>query len=62
MLYGFGDDVAPLPETLELVEDVVLDYATTLLHKVGRPGRCAAMRWGGGSGAGGWEVQVSSAL
>jgi len=35
MLYGFGDDIQPLPETLELVEDIVLDYATTLLHKVG---------------------------
>ncbi|PSC70449.1 transcription initiation factor TFIID subunit 13-like [Micractinium conductrix] len=33
MLYGFGDDLQPLPETLDLVEDVVLDYATTLLHK-----------------------------
>lgn len=33
MMYGFGDDVAPLPETLELVEGIVLDYATTLLHK-----------------------------
>lgn len=35
MLYGFGDDAQPLPETLDLVEGVVLDYVTTLLHKVG---------------------------
>ncbi|KAL4448273.1 hypothetical protein ABPG75_005492 [Micractinium tetrahymenae] len=33
MMYGFGDDIQPLPETLDLVEDIVLDYATTLLHK-----------------------------
>ena len=35
MLYGFGDDLQPLPETLDLMEDIVLDYSTTLLHKVG---------------------------
>lgn len=34
-MYGFGDDICPLPETLDLVEDIVVDYATTLLHKVG---------------------------
>ncbi|PRW45152.1 spermatogenesis-associated 20 [Chlorella sorokiniana] len=33
MMYGFGDDVAPLPETLDLVEDIVLDYAGTLMRK-----------------------------
>ncbi|KAL4421814.1 hypothetical protein ABPG77_001603 [Micractinium sp. CCAP 211/92] len=33
MMYGFGDDIQPLAETLDLVEDIVLDYATTLLHK-----------------------------
>uniref|UniRef100_A0AAD5DV64 Transcription initiation factor TFIID subunit 13 n=1 Tax=Chlorella ohadii TaxID=2649997 RepID=A0AAD5DV64_9CHLO len=33
MMYGFGDDVAPLPETLDLVEDIVLDYASTLMRK-----------------------------
>ena len=35
MMYGFGDDVSPLPETLDLVEDIVLDYAGTLMRKVG---------------------------
>ena len=39
MMYGFGDDVAPLPETLDLVEGIVLDYASTLLHKVGQPSK-----------------------
>lgn len=34
MMYGFGDDVSPLPETLDLVEDIVLDYAGTLMRKV----------------------------
>lgn len=33
MMYGFGDDVSPLPETLDLVEDIVLDYASTLMRK-----------------------------
>jgi hypothetical protein len=33
MMYGFGDDMAPLPDTLDLVEDIVVDYASTLLHK-----------------------------
>jgi hypothetical protein len=42
MMYGFGDDMAPLPDTLDLVEDIVVDYASTLLHKV-----CV---WGGGGG------------
>ena len=37
MLYGFGDDLQPLPETLDLVEDIVLDYSTTILHRVGAP-------------------------
>lgn len=36
MMYGFGDDVSPLPETLDLVEDIVLDYASTLMRKVSR--------------------------
>lgn len=45
MLYGFGDDIAPLPETLDLVEDCVLDYATTLMHKVGA-GWCQGGREG----------------
>ena len=68
MMYGFGDDMAPLPETLDLVEGIVLEYATTLLHKVrccvchacwwiGRGGWAAGERgWGGGqqrSGASG---------
>lgn len=33
MMYGFGDDIQPLQETLDLVEDIVLGYANTLLHK-----------------------------
>ncbi|CAA3007590.1 transcription initiation factor TFIID subunit 13 [Olea europaea subsp. europaea] len=33
MVYGFGDDPNPLPETLALVEDVVVEYITDLVHK-----------------------------
>eukprot|EP00897_Mesotaenium_endlicherianum_P006862 jgi/Mesen1/6203/ME000320S05397 len=33
MMYGFGDDPDPLPETVELVEDIVVDYVTDIIHK-----------------------------
>ncbi|KAL3825975.1 hypothetical protein ACJIZ3_022004 [Penstemon smallii] len=33
MMYGFGDDANPLPETVALVEDIVVDYVTELVHK-----------------------------
>ncbi|MQM04730.1 hypothetical protein Taro_037531 [Colocasia esculenta] len=33
MMYGFGDDPNPLPETVALVEDIVLEYVTDLAHK-----------------------------
>lgn len=53
MMYGFGDDVSPLPETLDLVEDIVLDYAGTLMRKVRRStetknliGTAGHMLWG----------------
>ncbi|XP_058076234.1 transcription initiation factor TFIID subunit 13 isoform X2 [Magnolia sinica] len=33
MMYGFGDDPNPLPETAALVEDIVVEYITDLVHK-----------------------------
>ncbi|XP_050235794.1 transcription initiation factor TFIID subunit 13 [Mercurialis annua] len=33
MMYGFGDDPNPLPETVALVEDIVLEYVTDLAYK-----------------------------
>ncbi|KAL3834095.1 hypothetical protein ACJIZ3_008831 [Penstemon smallii] len=33
MMYGFGDDANPLPETVALVEDIVVEYVTNLVHK-----------------------------
>ncbi|KAH7678638.1 transcription initiation factor TFIID subunit 13 protein [Dioscorea alata] len=33
MMYGFGDDPNPLPETVALVEDIVVEYITDLVHK-----------------------------
>jgi len=33
MMYGFGDDPNPLPETVALVEDIVVEYVTDLVHK-----------------------------
>uniref|UniRef100_A0A1D1XKD5 Transcription initiation factor TFIID subunit 13 n=1 Tax=Anthurium amnicola TaxID=1678845 RepID=A0A1D1XKD5_9ARAE len=31
MMYGFGDDPNPLPETVALVEDIVVEYVTDLI-------------------------------
>lgn len=33
MMYGYGDDSDPLPETMLLVEDIVVDYITEMMHK-----------------------------
>ncbi|WCJ22296.1 Transcription initiation factor TFIID subunit 13 [Euphorbia peplus] len=33
MMYGFGDDQNPLPETVALVEDIVVEYVTDMAHK-----------------------------
>lgn len=33
MMYGFGDDPNPLPETVVLLEDIVLEYVTDLVHQ-----------------------------
>ncbi|CAL0300224.1 unnamed protein product [Lupinus luteus] len=33
MMYGFGDDVNPLPESVALMEDIVVEYVTDLVHK-----------------------------
>ncbi|XP_022082109.1 transcription initiation factor TFIID subunit 13-like [Acanthaster planci] len=42
MMYGFGDDQNPYTETVDLLEDLVLDFITDMTLKameVGRPGR-----------------------
>ncbi|XP_006360201.1 transcription initiation factor TFIID subunit 13-like [Solanum tuberosum] len=33
MMYGFGDVINPIPETVALVEDIVVDYVTDMVHK-----------------------------
>ncbi|KAH6766476.1 TBP-associated factor 13 [Perilla frutescens var. hirtella] len=33
MMYGFGDDANPLPETVTLVEDIVVEYVVDMVHK-----------------------------
>ncbi|XWS44102.1 hypothetical protein CRYUN_Cryun15aG0015900 [Craigia yunnanensis] len=33
MMYGFGDDPNPLPESVALMEDIVVEYVTDLAHK-----------------------------
>ncbi|ELU10337.1 hypothetical protein CAPTEDRAFT_176701 [Capitella teleta] len=42
MMYGFGDDQNPFTESVDLLEDLVVDYITDMTQKamqVGRPGR-----------------------
>ena len=33
MLYGFGDVRTPLPQTVQLMEDLVVDYISQILRK-----------------------------
>ncbi|GLJ11935.1 hypothetical protein SUGI_0180510 [Cryptomeria japonica] len=33
MMYGYGDDSNPLPESVALMEDIVIDYITDMVHK-----------------------------
>ncbi|CAI9721063.1 transcription initiation factor TFIID subunit 13-like [Octopus vulgaris] len=42
MMYGFGDDQNPYTESVDLLEDLVVEYITEMTKKameVGRPGR-----------------------
>ncbi|XP_048769676.1 transcription initiation factor TFIID subunit 13-like [Ostrea edulis] len=42
MMYGFGDDRNPYTESVELLDDLVIEYITEMTKKameVGRPGR-----------------------
>ncbi|KAI8508364.1 PREDICTED: transcription initiation factor TFIID subunit 13-like [Branchiostoma belcheri] len=42
MMYGFGDDQNPYAESVDLLEDLVIEFITETTHKameVGRPGR-----------------------
>ncbi|KAH3739130.1 transcription initiation factor TFIID subunit 13-like isoform X2 [Dreissena polymorpha] len=42
MMYGFGDDQNPYTESVDLIEDLVIEYITEMTKKaieVGRPGR-----------------------
>ncbi|GAB6032673.1 Transcription initiation factor TFIID subunit 13 [Chamberlinius hualienensis] len=42
MMYGFGDDQNPYTESVDVLEDLVIEYITEMTHKameVGRPGR-----------------------
>ncbi|XP_076444481.1 transcription initiation factor TFIID subunit 13-like [Babylonia areolata] len=44
MMYGFGDDQNPYTESVDLLEDLVIEYITEMTKKameVGRPGRIA---------------------
>ncbi|GLG94809.1 hypothetical protein R5R35_014829 [Gryllus longicercus] len=42
MMYGFGDDQNPYTESVDLLEDLVIEFITEMTHKameVGRTGR-----------------------
>jgi transcription initiation factor TFIID subunit 13 len=33
MMYGYGDHPSPLPQTVEVLEDIVIGYLTDLIYK-----------------------------
>lgn len=35
MMYGFGDEACPLQQTVDLVEDIVIEYVTCMAHRAG---------------------------
>jgi transcription initiation factor TFIID subunit 13 len=42
MMYGFGDDPSPYTESVDLLEDLVIEYVTTMTLKalnIGKKGR-----------------------
>ncbi|XP_075223504.1 TATA-box binding protein associated factor 13 isoform X1 [Lycorma delicatula] len=42
MMYGFGDDQNPYTESVDLLEDLVIEFITDMTHKameIGRTGR-----------------------
>lgn len=42
MMYGFGDDQNPYTESVELLEDLVIEFITEMTHKamdIGRTGK-----------------------
>ncbi|XP_055943790.1 transcription initiation factor TFIID subunit 13-like isoform X3 [Argiope bruennichi] len=42
MMYGFGDDQNPYTESVDLLEDLVIEFITEITHKameIGRTGR-----------------------
>lgn len=42
MMYGFGDDKNPYTESVDLLEDIVIEFITEMTHKameIGRTGR-----------------------
>jgi len=44
MMYGFGDDKNPYTESVDLIEDLVIQYITEVTQKameIGKPGRVA---------------------
>ncbi|OCT91382.1 hypothetical protein XELAEV_18014434mg [Xenopus laevis] len=42
MMYGFGDDQNPYTESVDILEDLVIEFITEMIHKamsIGRQGR-----------------------
>jgi hypothetical protein len=33
-MYGFGDDINPRQDTVELVEDLMIEYIETIVYKI----------------------------
>jgi transcription initiation factor TFIID subunit 13 len=34
MMYGFGDDPSPYTESVDLLEDLVIEYVTTMVKNI----------------------------
>lgn len=39
MMYGFGDDQNPFTESVDLLEDLVIEFITEITHKASEIGK-----------------------
>ena len=48
MLYGYGDDRNPYTETVDFLEDLVMEFMIEMTHSamdIGRTGRVQVLTW-----------------
>jgi transcription initiation factor TFIID subunit 13 len=44
MMYGFGDDQNPFTESVDLLEDLVIEFITEITHKSSEIGKTGKVR------------------